>query len=68
MVALSTFALFKSFAFSSSVRVGLIFPQIPFLPTMLSVLRQTFSMPYSPCIMLETVSAVLDPLSTAFTI
>ena len=39
----------------------------PLRPMMLRVLRQTSSTPYSPCIMEETVIAVLLPLRTAFT-
>ena len=68
MVSFKTAALFLSFSSSSEVRLGLILPQIPLRPIMLSVLRHTSLIPYSPCIMDETVSAVFAPLSTAFTI
>ena len=59
MVSFSLSAEAWSFCISSSVSLTGSLPCTPFGPTMASVLIHTSSNPYSPCIMVETVTMEL---------
>ena len=62
MTSLRVSALWRSLAISSSVIGMLTLPRTPSWPIMLTVLRQTSLMPYSPGIMGETGIVVAMPL------
>ena len=64
MTAFSFSALARSLSISPSVSWFRILPRTPWLSTSASVDRQTSDTPYSPCIIVETVSAVPAVLCT----